>query len=291
MVALAVGKEAFSDYSHKFSPKKFTRPQLFACLALKEFEKKDYRGVCALLKDCSELRAAVELRVVPHYTTLQKVSKKLLTFDRVRFLIAETVRRIQKRARIVKFAAVDSSGFDAHHASRYFVWRTAAKKKEKEPKKRITYKHYGKLMVIVNCATHAILAAVASAGPTPDIDELDGVVEELPRSITVEHMVGDAGFDSAANHSLLRDYHGIRSTIPPEHGRPPKDPNALPSNKYRRLMKTRFNTKAYRKRPQVETVFSMLKRNLGSALRGRSYWSRCRDMLLRVITHNIMLIQ
>jgi transposase len=55
-------------------------------------------------------------------------------------------------------------------------------------------------------------------------------------------------------------------------------------------MKTRFNKKAYRKRPQVETVFSMLKRNLGSALRGRSHWSRCRDMLLRVITHNIMLI-
>jgi hypothetical protein len=25
-------------------------------------------------------------------------------------------------------------------------------------------------------------------------------------------------------------------------------------------------------------------------LRGRSHWSRCRDMLLRVITHNIMLI-
>jgi hypothetical protein len=48
MVALAAGEEAFSDYSHKFSPQKFTpqkftQPQLFACLALKEFEKKDYR--------------------------------------------------------------------------------------------------------------------------------------------------------------------------------------------------------------------------------------------------------
>src|ERR1700728_3726102 len=156
MVALDAGKDAFSDYSHKYSPRKFTQPQLFACLVLKEFEKKDYRGVCALLTDCSDLRAAVELTAVPHYTTLQKVSKRLLTLDRVRFLIAQTVRRIQKRARIVKYAAVDSSGFDAHHASRYFVWRTAVKKKGKEPKKRITYKHYGKLMVIVNCATHAI---------------------------------------------------------------------------------------------------------------------------------------
>ena len=54
-------------------------------------------------------------------------------------------------------------------------------------------------------------------------------------------------------------------------------------------MKTRFNTKAYRKRPQVETVNSMLKRNLGSALRGRSHNSRCRDLYLRVLTHNIAL--
>jgi hypothetical protein len=289
MVALAAGREAFSDYSHKFSPKKFTRPQLFACLVLKEFEKKDYRGVCQLLLDCSDLRQAIGLSCVPHYTTLQKASRRLLKLDHVRRLIEHTVARIRRRARVIPYAAVDSSGFDAHHASRYFVWRTAVKKKGKEPKKRMTYKRYGKLMLIICCATHAVLAAVASAGPTPDIDQLDGVVAELPASISVRHMVGDAGFDSAHNHRLLREECGMRSTIPPEHGRPPKDPNTLPADKYRRLMKTRFNTKAYRKRPQVETVFSMLKRNFGPALRGRSHWSRCRDMFLRVLTHNIAL--
>ncbi|MDB5974801.1 MAG: hypothetical protein JWR07_1561 [Nevskia sp.] len=290
MVALAAGKEAFSDYSHKFSPKKFTRPQLFACLVLKEFERKDYRGVCQLLIDCSDLREAIELSCVPHFTTLQKAGGRLLKLDRVRRLIAHTALGIHGRAKRVPYAAVDSSGFDAHHASRYFVWRTAVKKKGKEPKQRIPYKRYGKLMLIISCATHAILAAVASAGPTPDIDQLDGVVAELPSSISVRHVVADAGFDSAHNHHLLREEYGMRSTIPPEHGRPPKDPNTLPVDKYRKLMKTRFNEKAYRKRPQVETVFSMLKRNLGSELRGRSHWSRCRDMLLRAITHNIMLI-
>ena len=46
--------------------------------------------------------------------------------------------------------------------------------------------------------------------------------------------------------------------------------STLPTDKYRRLMKTRFNLKAFR---------------------GRSHWSRFRDMFLRVITHNIMLVQ
>ena len=41
---------------------------------------------------------------------------------------------------------------------------------------------------------------------------------------------------------------------------------------------------------QVETVFSMIKRNLGSALHGRSYWSQCRELMLLAITHNIMII-
>ena len=98
MVALAAGKEAFSDYSHVYSPKKFTQPQLFACLVLKEFEKKDYRGIRQLLLDCPELLPQSSgLKPIPHYTTLQKASRRLLRQDRVRLLINDTVRRIRRR--------------------------------------------------------------------------------------------------------------------------------------------------------------------------------------------------
>lgn len=286
--ALAIGQRCLPLYAHKFAPKKFTQPQLFACLVLKEFEKKDYRGAAALLADCDDLQVAIELKSAPHFTTLQKASERLLKFKHVRVLLANTVRRIRRRQKKVAYAAGDSSGFDAHHASRYYVHRRDGNKSDaNRPKKRITYKHYGKLMIIACCASHAILAAVASRGPTPDIDQLDGVLGQVPADVNIGHMVLDAGFDSGHNHRLLREQHAIRSTIPPQHGRPPKDPDALPADKYRRLMKTRFNRKAYRKRPQVETVFSMLKRNLGSALRGRSHHSRMRDLLLRVLTHNI----
>ena len=34
----------------------------------------------------------------------------------------------------------------------------------------------------------------------------------------------------------------------------------------------------------------MMKRRLGSALSGRSYWSRRRDLMLMVLTHNIMIL-
>src|SRR5258706_15537972 len=130
MVALAAGKEAFSDYSHVYSPHKFTQPQLFACLVLKEFEKKDYRGVCQLLADCSDLREAIGLTLVPHFTTLQKASRRLLKLEPVRRLLASTVRRIHRQRTNVPYAAGDSSGFDARHASRYFVWRRDSRKED-----------------------------------------------------------------------------------------------------------------------------------------------------------------
>jgi hypothetical protein len=231
MVALAAGKDAFSDYSHKYSPHRFTQPQLFACLVLKEFEKKDYRGIARLLAEWSALREALGLRFVPHFTTLQKASVRLLRLKHVRPLVQRTVRLIDRRRKTVSYAAGDSSGFEAHHASRYFIWRRDNQKEdEKRPKKRHRYKRFGKLMVIVNCRSHAILAAVASEGPTPDIDQLDEIVAELPASLNIQRMLLDAGFDSAHNHRLLREQMGILSFIPPEHGRPPKNPATLPKD-------------------------------------------------------------
>ena len=55
LTALDVGKSALRPYAHRFSPKKFTQPQLFACLVLKEFLKLDYRGLSMLLKDAPDL--------------------------------------------------------------------------------------------------------------------------------------------------------------------------------------------------------------------------------------------
>ncbi len=76
--AYATAQRALPAYAHRFSPKKFTQHQLFACLVLKEFLKTDYRGVVGVLADCPDLCAAIELENVPHYTTLQKAADRLL---------------------------------------------------------------------------------------------------------------------------------------------------------------------------------------------------------------------
>jgi hypothetical protein len=58
-------------------------------------------------------------------------------------------------------------------------------------------------------------------------------------------------------------------------------------------MKQRFARlkRKYGQRGQVETVNSMIKRLLGSALRARVEGKQFREIILRSITHNVMIIR
>ena len=68
---------------------------------------------------------ALGLRAVPHFTTLHKASRRLLTRSRFRCLPGRTVRRLLGRRRRVKLAAFDSTGFECGNTSHYFVRRRA----------------------------------------------------------------------------------------------------------------------------------------------------------------------
>ncbi|MDP6543923.1 MAG: hypothetical protein QGH60_08010 [Phycisphaerae bacterium] len=78
LVALAVAEQTLPPYSHRFSPRTFTQPQLFVCLAIKTFFRTDYRGVTAILADMPDLCTAIGLLKVPHFTTLQKAACRLM---------------------------------------------------------------------------------------------------------------------------------------------------------------------------------------------------------------------
>ncbi|HMO86874.1 MAG TPA: transposase, partial [Lacipirellulaceae bacterium] len=120
-----------------------------------------------------------------------------------------------------------------------------------------------------------------------DVDEFRPLVEEALRNVRLTQLTADAGYDSEANHRFAREDQGIRTIIPAKHGRPSAKP---PTGRYRRLMKARFDRDAYRRRSQVETVISMIKRRQGAHVRGRNHHSRCRDLRLLALAHNVMIL-
>ena len=142
LTALSVGEGSLRRFSHKFSPKTFTQPQLFACLVLKAFFHTDYRGIVAILKDCPDLRRAIGLTSVPHFTTLQKASRRLLCAAKADALIASVLRQAMGRRTRIERSAMDSTGLESHHVSHYFV-----KRRSRAPNQwhTTTYRRFPKL--------------------------------------------------------------------------------------------------------------------------------------------------
>jgi hypothetical protein len=286
--AYFIGQLVLPDYSHRYSRHDFTQPQLFACLALKEFLQLDYRKLTALLQDAGQLAAAIGLEKVPHFTTLQKAAQRLLINRHAQKYLDKTVRLAQVQRRLprrIALAALDGTGLESRHVSHYYVKRRAATSKNWQ---KITYQRYPKAGILCDTRTHLVLAVVPERGPGPDGPHFERALSEAQKRVRIEALAADAGYDAEHHHRFAREQHDVRSLIPPLIGRPTKKP---PSGYWRRQMKSRLHLTRYSQRWQVETVNSMLKRLLGSALRARSYWSQCREIFLRAITLNIMILR
>jgi len=284
--ALAVGARVLRRFAHRNSPKRYPQPQLFACLVLKTFFKTDYRGISQLLTDLADLRAALGLEAVPHFTTLHKASRRLLSLPRANRLLTAVVRRALGRRRKVALAAFDSTGFDSGHISSHYLRRRS---REPSAWRTTTYTGYPKPETAADCASHLVIAAIPRRGPRVDVDRFVPLLEAALRRVKLGSALADGGFDSEPNHRHAREQRGVRSFIPAKHGRPSDKPA---TGRYRRRMQQRLNKTygRYGQRAQAETVYSRVKRRLGSAVHGRSYWSQCRDLMLLTITYDIMLL-
>jgi transposase len=106
---------------------------------------------------------------------------------------------------------------------------------------------------------------------------------------------GDGGYDAGRHHAYGRGRLKVRSTVFPlnrrNHGR------RRPKTRYRRRMHQRFrrrprgsrSRRVYGRRRRIESGWSRQKRPLGSALRARKWGNRKKEILLRVLAHNLRL--
>jgi len=288
-MALEAARDALDNYSHVKSPRKFTQPQLLTCLIIKEFQRLDYRGIHTMLAEWSDLRTVLGLERVPHFTTLCAAAKRLPGKPRAETLLTSILQHCRSHGILKarsKLAAIDATGLETRYASRYYTRRS----------KRHCghYKHrYPKLSAICETTSHLILGMVIDRGPRVDHVEADATLFAALNQQPFDTLIGDAGYESERFHRLCRETLGVRSIIPTTYrGRPPRDGRRKTvTGYYRRLMKQRFPKRTYGQRWQIETVFSMLKRNMGSAVRARNHHSQARAIRLRILTHNLMTLR
>jgi hypothetical protein len=308
-----LARKVLPDHASRFARRDFTLAQLFACLVLREFYGLSYRRTEHLLRDSPQWLADIGLVVAPDHNTLWRGLDVILGTRRVNRMLDRLAERFAQ-AKLLRLTdkplALDSTCFEQRHRSSHYDRRCrqmagkadagdGVTKRLQRPGKwgasvnaarRRRLSAMPKLSVAVAGACHLILAAVVRTGNGSDAPDFDELLFRSWTRANLKVVVADAGYDSEVNHRTARQDMGVRSIIPPGIGRPTSKP---PTGRWRRHMAKRFARKAdqkdYAQRSQSETVHSMVKRNLGSALRSRTPRRRKKEMLLRVLTHNIML--
>jgi hypothetical protein len=114
-------------YASPFSRRDgFTEPQLFACLVLREHQKKSYRGVEALLADSPQWLADLGMARAPDHNTLCRAFARLVKRGLMNRMLDEQCAWAERRGLVegrVGPVALDSSMFESRHVSRHFEKR------------------------------------------------------------------------------------------------------------------------------------------------------------------------
>src|SRR5213596_1395765 len=279
-VALEVSREVVPAYSHRFSPQRFTQPQLLAILCLMRYEDWTFRAAEVRLAEHGELRRALELQAVPDYSTLfrfmLRVQEKMIAQ-----VLAEVVRRFQSRrsasGQAKSTVAVDATGLAPGAISTFFIRR-----REQHGGAPMPWRYCLKWLLAIDTRRRLILAQKAHQGPVNDCATLRPLLDEVVTTLPITTVLADAEFDSERNHRHIREQCRAKSIIPAKRTRPEWKLHGV-----RAQMRAAFPAKAYRQRVHAETVFSAIKRKLSAKAPGRSLATQRKQALLLGLAYNI----
>ncbi|WP_338666213.1 transposase (plasmid) [Pararoseomonas sp. SCSIO 73927] len=178
-------------------------------------------------------------------------------------------------------AAVDATGLETRHVSAHFGQRRAKRKGHRQ-------RAWPKLTVVLHTHSHLLLGAVLGVGPSQDSPDFTPAMRQAAELVAIDTALGDADYDAEHNHRFCRENLGVRQTVIRLNRR--NTGRRWPKTPYRRAMRHRFPKSPYHQRWHVESGFSQHKRRLGSALTARNTAVQNRELVLRVLTHNLMLL-
>ena len=249
-----------------------------ACLILKTYKKTTYRGVMDELECSAELRQALGMTKVPHWTTLQKFAARSNVREVAEAMLAAVLQAaMQAKAEaepgLFVAAAMDSTGLESSSASAHFVSRRGEKRQK-----------YVKVSVAIVCGALLPASLVIDWGPTNDKVEAKALMRDAADNLPgADVLYADAGYDAEWVHRQAQEEWGVATAIPPV-----KHKEGPPGGFYRSQMTTNWLKRiGYGTRWHVETFFSGMKRTMGSTLAARSEDALFSEAALKVLAYAI----
>lgn len=263
MACYNYAKKVLPKYRSKYSKKNFTQHQLFAIYAYKLYHNNKYRENMESLELSDKLIKALNLKKIPHFTTLQKFFKKLET---------KYIRDIDKILNSFFpphgcLFELDGSGMTNNYSDTYYNRRTK-KTKRKYIKNHITID--SKYMLIrhsnaMNGSRHDTIFAISA---------INSISKYNPR-----YVLADKAYDSEEIRKTINEETTGLAQIPVKAN--PK------TGKHRLNSEAVFRTTIYRFRNYVECVFSILKRKFSGINTSRSTKLGIKETKLKNLCYNI----
>jgi hypothetical protein len=271
-LALRIARRHMADHPHVNAPKKFTQPQLFACLILKAITGATYRRTEEMLVLMPAVREALGLRGVPRFTTLQAFADR----PDVLSLIDAVLRTLGRAAMMHERqdAAIDGTGVETTSASAHFVSRAGRERTK-----------YVKLMLAVLCGSVMPAAMVVGWGPTHDMREAWAVRDKLLDACgraPPTMLWGDGAFDCEAWHRSNWEQKKTPSYAPVTI----KSKDGSVGGFYRKAF-SEMRPHEYGRRWMCESVNSAIKRMTGSTLRSRKQNTLFAEAALKVAAYAV----
>ena len=216
------------------------------------------------------LRASLRLCHIPHYTTLQKFSARIdgTLLERIIssfILLLTNIRQI--------FIGIDSSGYKATYASRYYIERVKLRRK------------YIKLTLGADVLKQIIcMIKIRRAPKRHDNIDFKPVITKISQILPVSVVTADKGYDSEDNHVLVREIFNAFSVIP---ARYEHVPIWKTHGRYRKQMKRGYCKTLYNQRNKDETIISVIKRLFGEYITSRLVKTQNRELSFRCIAYNM----
>jgi len=192
--------------------------------------------------------------------------------------------------------AVDSSGFST---CRFFQWVDA----KYTNKKLMTKRDWVKVHLICGVQTNIVTAVEISDRFANDSPFFKGLVETTGENFTMKEVSADKAYLSANNLQTVADRDAVpfipfkvNSSSKPVQGKQRTIDQRNKEKKKTELWKRMFHyyqfnqasfLKAYHKRSNVETTFSMIKAKFGDSLRSKTKTAQINEALCKVLCHNI----
>jgi hypothetical protein len=264
----SVFKKSLPAYSCRKSKRTYKQHQLAVIWCLMKYLKTNYRRIVELIELMPGIRKAIGLNQLPHFTTINKFFLRIntsLTYS----VLVQTVYLFPNESTM---AAIDSTGYSSNYASRHYIQRIH---------KELEVRNHIKTSISVSTASQCVLAAKKRLGPRNDNIDFPWLAEQSAGLAKLTHMVADKGYDSEANHRLVRQL-GSKPMIPVRIRQGGKTYGS-----YRKKMLRHFDEDIYHQRSLVETVNSVMKRLMGSWVQSRSLVPQCKELYMMCAVYNV----